>query len=132
MGSRGGDHGCPMGRIPKPPGPQGTLGPLGPLGLNGPQGLMAPQGTQGSGSMAWIWFFSMVVEGARGLLGGFELLRSANRWPARCLQGGEGEGSPPLWDRRLEAWRQDIAASTRPEARGLGGYRDPELDLSRT
>ena len=53
MGSRGGYHGCPMGRIPKPPGPQGTLGPLGPLGLIGPQGLMAPQGTQGSGVMAW-------------------------------------------------------------------------------
>ena len=54
MGSRGGYHGCPMGRIPKPPGPQGTLGPLGPQGLIGPQGLMAPQGTQGSGSMAWM------------------------------------------------------------------------------
>ena len=51
MGSRGGYHGCPMGRIPKPPGPQGTLGPLGPQGLIGPQGLMAPQGTQGSGFM---------------------------------------------------------------------------------
>ena len=54
MGSQGGYHGCPMGRIPKPPGPQGTLGPLGPMGLIGPQGLMAPQGTQGSGSMAWM------------------------------------------------------------------------------
>ena len=54
MGSRGGYHGCPMGGIPKPPGPQGTLGPLGPMGLIGPQGLMAPQGTQGSGSMAWM------------------------------------------------------------------------------
>ena len=43
-----------MSRIPKPPGPQGTLGPLGPMGLIGPQGLMAPQGTQGSGSMAWM------------------------------------------------------------------------------
>ena len=52
MGSRGGYHGCPMGRIPKPTRPQGTLGPLGPLGLIGPQGLMAPQGTQGQGS--WI------------------------------------------------------------------------------
>ena len=49
MGFQGGYHGCPMGRIPKPPGPQGTLGPLGPQGLIGPQGLMAPQGTQGSG-----------------------------------------------------------------------------------
>ena len=68
--------------------------------------------------------FSMVVEGARGLLDGFELLRSANKWPARCLQGGEGKGSPPLWDRRLEGWRQDIASSTRPEARGLGGLSD--------
>jgi len=54
MGSRGGYHGCPMGRIPKPHGPQGTLGPQGPLGLIGPQGLigplgpMAPQGAQGS------------------------------------------------------------------------------------
>ena len=57
MGSRGGYHGCPMGRIPKPPGPQGTLGPLGSMDLIGPEGLMAPQGTQGSGSMAWIWFF---------------------------------------------------------------------------
>ena len=55
MGTHGGYHGCPMGRIPKPPGPQGTLGPLGLQGLIGPQGLMAPQGTQGSGSMAWMW-----------------------------------------------------------------------------
>ena len=54
MGSLVGYHGCPMGRIPKPPGPQGTLGPLGPQGLIGPQGLMATRGTQGSGSMAWM------------------------------------------------------------------------------
>ena len=42
------DHGCPTGRIPKPPGPQGTLGPLGTMGLIEPQGLMAPQGIQGT------------------------------------------------------------------------------------
>ena len=74
MGSRGGYHGCPMGRIPKPPGPQGTLGPLGPQGLIGPQGLMAPQGTQGSGSMAWMrrskW------------------LRTANSTPSRAAREG--------------------------------------------
>ena len=76
MGSRVVYHGCPMGRIPKPPGPQGTLGPLGPLGLIGPQGLMAPQGTQGSGSMAWM---------RRS-----EWLRPANRAPARTDRVGVG------------------------------------------
>ena len=74
MGSQGGYLGCPMGRIPKPPGPQGTLGPLGLMGLIGPQGLMAPQGTQGSGSMAWMRRSS-------------RLLR-ANKSPARA--GREG------------------------------------------
>ena len=74
MGSRGGYHGCPLGRIPKPPGPQGTLGPLGPMGLIGPQGLMAPQGTQGSGSMAW-------MRRSEGL-------RLANSGPSRAA--GEG------------------------------------------
>ena len=49
MGTHGGYHGCPLGMIPKPPGPQGTLGPLGPLGLIGPQGFMARLGTQESG-----------------------------------------------------------------------------------
>ena len=122
MGSRGGYHGCPMGRIPKPPGPQGTLGPLGPQGLIGPQGLMAPQGTQGSGSMAWIWFFSMVVEGARRLLGGFKLLRPANNSLAWGLQGGEGEGSPPLGGRRSEA--QGVAGEAqRHRARCLHAMR---------
>ena len=74
MGSRGGYHGCPMGRIPKPPGPQGTLGPLGPMGLIGPQGLMAPQGTQGSGSMAWMRRSSR--------------LRGANNAPSRAAKEG--------------------------------------------
>ena len=73
--------------------------------------------------MAWIWFISMAVEGARGLLGGFRLLRRANRRPSQGLQGGEGEGPPPLWDRRLEGWRQE-ETFTRPEARGLGGLFD--------
>ena len=131
MGSRGGYHGCPMGRIPKPPGPQGTLGPLGPQGLIGPQGLMAPQGTQGSGSMAWIWFFSMVVEGAGRLLGGFKLLRPANNPPSRSQQGGEGEGSPSPWWLLAGGWRHrewlggteaQSQSSTRHEARGLGGF----------
>ena len=78
MGSQGGYHGCPMGRIPKPPGPQGTLGPLGPQGLIGPQGLMAPQEIQGSGAMAWMrrskW------------------LRSANSAPSRAVREGVGGG----------------------------------------
>ena len=44
MGSQGGYHGYPMGRIPKPPGPHGTLGPhrtLGPHGTPGPHGPWA-------------------------------------------------------------------------------------------
>ena len=45
MGSRGGYHGCPMGRIPKPPGPQGTLGPQGTVG---PQGTLGPHGPPGN------------------------------------------------------------------------------------
>ena len=76
----GSQDGCPMGRIPKPPGPQGTLGPLGPQGLIGPQGLMAPQGTQGSGSMAWM---------RRS-----EWLQAANGAPARASK--EGKVNPPL------------------------------------
>ena len=77
MGSQGGYHGCPMGRIPKPPGPQGTLGPLGPMGLIVPQGLMAPQGTQGPGSIAW-----MRRSG---------LLRPANNRPARAARERVGQ-----------------------------------------
>ena len=34
MGSRGGYHGCPIGRIPEPPVPQGTLGPHWTSGLH--------------------------------------------------------------------------------------------------
>ena len=108
MGSQGGYHGCPMGRIPKPPGPQGTLGPLGPLGLIGPQGLMASQGTQGSGSMAWMW-------------------RSKGLWPANSAPSRPARGRVNLPQQLvgLEDWRACTyePASTRPEARGLGGLK---------
>ena len=86
MGSQGWYHGCPIGRIPKPPGLQGTLGPLGPQGFIGPQGLLAPQGTQGSGSMAWMRRSTR--------------LRSANNAPSRAGSippTREGENSSPTW-----------------------------------
>ena len=58
-------------------------------------------------------------------------LRPANSPPSRSLQGGEGEGSPPLvvGDLRFRgteakwSWggTEAVVPSTRPEARGLGG-----------
>ena len=94
MGSRVGYHGCPTVRIPKPPGPQGTLG---------------PHGTPGN-------------PGVRELLDGIELLRPANNRPGRGLQGGEGEGSPPLGGRRSEA--QGVAGEAqRHRARRLHAMR---------
>ena len=43
-GIPGGFHGWPIGRIPKPPGPQGTLGPQGTIG---PHWTLGPHGTPG-------------------------------------------------------------------------------------
>ena len=71
-------------------------------------------------------FFSVVVEGARGLQGespgGIQELRRANNPPSRGLQGGEGEGSPPLGGRRSEA--QGVAGEAqRHRARRLHALR---------
>ena len=105
-------HGIPWG-VPWDPrgGTMGTpwvgslslLGLMGPLGLIGPLGLMGPQGLMGPGPWA---------------LGGIKLLRPANNRPARGLQGGEGEGSPPLGGRRSEAQRHRARRlhAMRPEA----------------
>ena len=70
------------------------------------------------GAVLCVWGAVLYVPGGSWV--SLESLRGANSWPAPGLQGGEGEGSPPLCGRRLEGWRQE-ARSTRPEARGLGG-----------
>ena len=57
-----------------------------------------------------------------GSPGGIEELRGANRHPSRGLQRGEGEGSPPLGGRRLEA--QGVAGEAqRRRARRLHAMR---------
>ena len=57
-----------------------------------------------------------------GSPGGIEALRGANSAPSRGLQGGEGEGSPPLGGRRSEA--QGVAGEAqRHRARRLHAMR---------
>ena len=54
MGSQGGYHGCPIGKIPKPHG-QGTLGPQGTFGPHwtpGPHGSPGNPGGRGHGGPA--------------------------------------------------------------------------------
>ena len=57
-----------------------------------------------------------------GSLGEIDPLRGANSPPSRGLQGGEGEGSPPLGGRRSEA--QGVAGEAqRHRARRLHALR---------